>query len=154
MTLFSYQERKYWHELRRKDQIQHRKEFWSAMSAIADVEKDHEDYAEYRVKLRMAVTSWELDLHALLESRAEKYPQIKALWEDVNLSGYAAGLSSAFEILDDDDATPSVDFFRSVGVALNNAAVLLFDLPRQPPVIEDPWDPSKPLCGFEGGEIA
>lgn len=151
MTL-SYQERQTWFSLRREDQITHRKEFWRSLAGINEVEEEHEEYAEYRAKLSAAIYSWHFDLYHILESRVEEYPQIKALWEHVDLSGHATGLSSALDILRDDDARPPVDFFRSVGVALNNAAVLLFDLPKLPPVIEDPWDHSEPTMIFNDGE--
>jgi len=119
-----------YHRRRRREQAKdHRKEFWKSLRAA-----EADPTEEQRVRLRTAVTTWVLSL-AELERAAGRHAALAALWRDVDLGEGKTGLYEFKEdTLRETDETVPLDHYRAAGVALNNAAIILWDLPPQPPI--------------------
>lgn len=132
-------------EYLREKQVERRREFWRTVAGLEEIGDSHPEYERYHVHLELAVSHWMLELDAPLKNAVEDHVVLKSLWEDVDLAGHATGLRSASDALMKDaaDDPEPLDFLYSAGIALNNAAILLFDLPRRPPVVEQPWNPSE-----------
>lgn len=119
----------------RRFQKQHRERVWNALRTCTDV-------SGHRV-LQAAVTDWLFSWASefAFNEKAQSYleGEIGALWNDVELAENVTGLREARDVfMNRGVGLLDVRFLRAVAVALNNATILLYDLPKQPPLLTNP----------------
>lgn len=139
MKQLSYQFRRGMTEINRELQKDERKDFWNLARAIAEVEEGSEEYERLHIELQAQVSTWTLG-PPFYEDKADKYRSLHALWYDVDIAGEATGLREVIERLkhkDPEEPKESVEFLLAAGRALNNGAILAYDLHPTPPVVID-----------------
>lgn len=123
------------YSMNRRLQKQHRERVWNALRTCSD--------ASGHRQLQAAVTDWLFSWTSELtfNDKAQSYleGELGALWNDVELAVNVTGLREARDVfMNRGVELLDVRFLRSVAVALNNATVLLYDLPKRPPLLTSP----------------
>jgi hypothetical protein len=114
----------------------YRYQFWAIL-------KELEDAADHR-HLQCTVTDWYQMLllpvggSVLAESPAHG---VDGLWHTAPIAQKVVGLRDVAEVFAERGVgLLPIWFLRKVGVALNNASVITYDLPKQPPLVGDHAD--------------
>lgn len=93
-------------------------------------------------QLQRAVSDWLFAISPMLEfselAKSRDTPGLRELWASAEIGGDVSGLRQARDVfLRRGSELLPVGFLRNVAIAINNAAILLFDLPVHPPLREE-----------------
>jgi len=119
---------------RREQHKRHRKRVFSQLRLepqAVDVER-----------LQRAVSDWLFAISPMLEfsevAKSRDRPGVRELWASAEIGGDVSGLRQARDVfLRRGGERLPIRFLRNVAVAINNATILLFDLPVHPPLREE-----------------
>lgn len=123
-----------WGELTRNAAKDTRKRLWRAIRRVQEVDRDHPAYEGRLRELQLWLSVALLDTGPAIEVRADREKWANALWHTAQI-GDRHGLDTAEQIVrsaDGDLLDP--DLLLATATALNNGAILAFDLPPRAPV--------------------